>query len=93
MRVIKRNGRAEEFDSSKIKTSLANTSDSINEPLTQGDLNSITNEVADKIKSRYKNEITYIQIRDLIIENLKNRAFFNIVKAYRNSNGLKKNQI
>lgn len=76
MRVIKRLGGVEGFDSAKIKTSIANTSDSINKPLNQGDLNTITNAVSQKIRSRFKDEITYIQIRDIVVEELRDGAFF-----------------
>lgn len=90
MRVIKRLGGVEGFDSAKIKTSIANTSDSINKPLNQGDLNTITNAVSQKIRSRFKDEITYIQIRDIVVEELRDGAFFDIAKAYKEPESLKK---
>ena len=91
MKVRKRDGLKEEFDSSKIKMSISNTSISANESLSQEELNSIVNDVVNTIKSRFTGEISNTKIREIVTEELKNRGFTTIATNYSNPGKFFKN--
>ena len=50
MNIIKKNGRVEEFNISKIKHSILNVSNEINEPFTDADLKIVEREVLNVLK-------------------------------------------
>lgn len=82
MKVIKRDGRIEEFMMDKIRRSLSRTSDQIKNPLTNGDLNVIEERIMKDLKALKKDKIQSREIRDIILEKLNYCGFSGIAKEY-----------
>ena len=84
MEIIKKNGRIEEFNISKVKRSILNASSEINQSLADADLNIIEKEVL-KILKELKREKTSSYEIFAIVLNVLNKLNFNAVgKAYFN---------
>lgn len=84
MKVIKKDGRVEEFYKDKIITSIENASDDVKEPLTMSDVENVVREVEKNLLNLNKKEVTTHEIRQVIIEVLKNFAFNDVAEAYEN---------
>lgn len=82
MKIIKKSGKAEEFNSSKIKRSILNASNEINEPLTDSDLKIIEREVLNVLKTINREETSSYEIFAIVLNVLKKLEFGNIGKAY-----------
>ncbi|WP_186429439.1 ATP cone domain-containing protein [Clostridium sp. BSD9I1] len=82
MKVIKRDGRIEEFVIDKIRTSLARTSDEAKNPLTDGDLKVIEERIMRDLMALKKDKIESRQIRDVILEKLNYCGFSGIARKY-----------
>lgn len=82
MKVIKRDGRIQEFMIDKIRTSLARTSDEINNPLTDSDLNVIVEAIMKNLKALKKDEVKSMEIREIVFERLNYFGFTNIANEY-----------
>ncbi len=85
MKVIKRDSRLQEFDLEKIKRTLRNASDDINQPMNQGDLNSISDEIEKRIFRDYKDTVPSAEIRNIINDTLRGFGFSKIAESYINS--------
>lgn len=83
MKVIKRDGRIEEFVIDKIRTSLVRTSDEAKNPLTDGDLKVIEERIMKDLKALQKDEVESKEIRRIVFEKLNYCGFSNIAKEYR----------
>ncbi|CCJ34651.1 ATP cone domain-containing protein [Caloramator australicus] len=84
MKVIKKDGRVEEFYKDKIITSIENASDDVKEPLTMSDVENVVREVEKNLLNLNKKEVTTHEIRQVIIEVLKNFGFNDVAEAYKN---------
>lgn len=82
MKIIKKNGRIEEFDGSKIKRSVLNASSEINETLTDSDLKVIENEVLNTLKIINREETSSYEIFAIVLNVLKKLEFNDVGKAY-----------
>lgn len=82
MKIIKKNGRIEEFDGSKIKRSVLNASSEINEILTDSDLKVIENEVLNTLKIINREETSSYEIFAIVLNVLKKLEFNDVGKAY-----------
>lgn len=82
MKIIKKNGRIEEFDGSKIKRSVLNASSGINEILTDSDLKVIENEVLNTLKIINREETSSYEIFAIVLNVLKKLEFNDVGKAY-----------
>jgi transcriptional regulator NrdR family protein len=82
MRIIKKNGRIEEFNLSKIKNSILNTSVEINEPLTEADLKIIEKEVLNVLKVINREETSSYEIFAIVLNALSKLGFKHVCKAY-----------
>lgn len=82
MRIIKKNGRIEEFNLSKIRNSILNTSIEINEPLTEADLKIIEKEVLNILKVINREETSSYEIFAIVLKVLSKLGFNHLCKAY-----------
>lgn len=82
MRIIKNDGRVEEFNTSKIKHSVSNASTEINEPLTDSDLKIIEKEVLDILKVLNREETSSYEIFAIVIKVLSKLGFERVCKEY-----------
>ncbi|MCX7904592.1 MAG: ATP cone domain-containing protein [Caloramator sp.] len=84
MKVLKKDGRIEEFYKDKIITSIENASDDVKEPLTLSDVENVVHEVEKILYNLNKKEVTTHEIREVIILVLKNFGFHDVAEAYKN---------
>lgn len=84
MKIIKKDGRIEEFKIEKLSTSLSNAANDLNLTLNKSDIKIITQDVEKTIKSiRLNNEATSsYEVVGVLISSLKNEKFSEILKAY-----------
>ncbi len=82
MKVKKRDSRLQDFKLDKIKRTIGNASDDIKEPMTEGDLNSISNNIQNKVMRRYKDVISSSELREIIIETLNESGFNSVSISY-----------
>ncbi|MCY6371770.1 ATP cone domain-containing protein [Clostridium ganghwense] len=82
MKVVKKDGRLQEFDINKIKTSIMRASDDLNEPLNTSDIDNIAHSIEDKIKKYNRYSMEALEIHQIVVEELKNNGFQHIAKAY-----------
>ena len=84
MRIIKKNGRVEEFDISKIKYSVLNASNEIKQPLTDSDIKIIEREVIKILKILNREETSSYEVFSIVLNILKELGFNDVGKAYFN---------
>ncbi|MBU3192372.1 ATP cone domain-containing protein [Clostridium algidicarnis] len=82
MKVIKKNGRIEDFDEKKLGTSILNAALDAKTNLTQGDINNITKEIYTEIKKIRNEKTSSYELFALTITILKNQGFKNLAKEY-----------
>lgn len=82
MKVIKRDGRIQEFDIEKIKLTLERVSDELNEPFTKSDIDNVAREIHKAILGMGKEYIHSFEIHRIVVEQLKNAGFTHIAQAY-----------
>lgn len=82
MKIIKNDGRIEEFNVSKIKHSVLNASTEINEPLTDSDLKIIEKEVSSILKVLNRKETSSYEIFAIVLKVLSKLGFKGVCKAY-----------
>lgn len=82
MKVIKRNGRLQEFDINKIKISIMRTSDDLKEPLNSSDIDNVTQSIEDIIKTYNQDSIKAQDIHRIVVEELRKYEFSHIAEAY-----------
>ncbi|MBU3196584.1 ATP cone domain-containing protein [Clostridium algidicarnis] len=82
MKVIKKNGRIEDFDEKKLGTSILNAALDSKTNLTQGDINNITKEIYTELKKFRNKETSSYELFALTITILKNQGFKNLAKEY-----------
>ena len=87
MMTIKKDGRLQEFDESKIRTSIENAAKSISQvPLNEADINVISSDVVDKIKKIRKNNdnTSSYEIIGIIVDILKKDGFREVAREFLN---------
>ncbi|NLZ33672.1 MAG: hypothetical protein GX889_01955 [Clostridiales bacterium] len=83
MKIIKRTGEIEDFDLSKIKTSILNSSSDVNIPLNNSDINLLIREIEITLKNIRKLEpTTAYEVRGIVYHVLIKNGFVRIAKAY-----------
>jgi len=82
MKIIKKSGKVEEFDGSKIKRSVLNASSEINEPLTDSDLKIIEREVLNVLKTINREETSSYEIFAIVLNVLKKLEFNDVGREY-----------
>ena len=87
MKVIKRDGRLQDFDLNKIKTSISRASDDADQPFNISDIDNLAKGIEVAIEKLQKNTVGVEIIQNLVLMELEN-AGFNVVSKYYNLGGL-----
>lgn len=82
MVIIKKDGRIEEFNISKIKHSILNASNEINQPLTDSDLKVIESEILNILKVLNREKTSSYEIFGIVSNVLNKLSFKTIGKSY-----------
>ena len=83
MKIVKRTGKIEDFDLSKIKTSILNSSSDVNIPLNNSDIKLLIREIEITLKNIRKSEpTTAYEVRGIVYHVLIKNGFVRIAKAY-----------
>lgn len=82
MKIIKKDGRIEEFKVNKIKNTVSKASDDVEQPLTEGDLTSFCRSIESKLKSMNRDLTSSYEVFGLIIIILKQEGFNKIADGY-----------
>lgn len=82
MNIIKKNGRIEEFKTLKIKRSILNASEEVNEPLSDSELNLIEKEVDNILHKLNRTETSSYEIFAICLNVLNQLGFKAVCKAY-----------
>ncbi|MGH4050960.1 MAG: ATP cone domain-containing protein [Clostridium sp.] len=82
MKVLKRDGRVQDFDLSKIKTSIYRASDDADQPLNESDIDNIAEDVEISIKALQKDTISFDVIHELVLAKLEKSGFNTLSKYY-----------
>jgi transcriptional regulator NrdR family protein len=82
MKVIKKDGRMQDFDIEKIKLTLERVSDDVHEPLTESDIKKLAKIINDVIVNKNKEHVHSFEIRQIVIDQLRDAGFAHIAQAY-----------
>lgn len=82
MKVIKRDGRIQDFNIDKILITLVKVSDEIAEPFTESDINNLSEDIVKSIKAKAIDTIGVNSIQDVVIEQLEKLGFNKAAKHY-----------
>ncbi|MGL5379863.1 ATP cone domain-containing protein [Clostridium sp.] len=84
MKIIKKDGRVEEFNINKIKTSIDNAAKDVQVYLNESDLDILTRDVVGSLKSIKRNEIitSSYEVMGVIFTILKRDGFNSVLKSY-----------
>lgn len=84
MRIIKKDGRIEEFNINKIKTSIDNAAKDVDVLLNESDLDILIKDVENTLKSMKRSEIvtSSYEVIGVIFTVLKRDGFNSVLKSY-----------
>ena len=82
MKVIKRDGRLQEFDLSKIKTSIDRASDDARQPLNESDLENLARSIQKDLKNYQKESIHSDIIQKFVLLQLEKHGFKVVAEYY-----------
>jgi transcriptional repressor NrdR len=82
MKVIKQDGRLQDFDLGKIETSIFRASDDANEPLNASDIQNLTRNVEKEIENLQSNTIHSYLIQSLVLSEIEKSGFHIVGKYY-----------
>jgi len=82
MKVIKRDGRLQEFDLSKIKTSIDRASDDARQPLNESDIENLARSIEKSLKNYQKEKIHSDIIQNFVLRELEKQGFGIVAKYY-----------
>lgn len=82
MIVIKRKGELQDFEISKIKTSVMRASDDIDEPLNESDISFVADKTEKFILENFKDQIKSSDIHKIVVDILNDTGFTHIAKVY-----------
>jgi transcriptional repressor NrdR len=82
MKVIKQDGRLQEFNLSKIKTSIYRASDDANEPLNTSDIENLARAVRMEIENLNEDSIQSYLIQSLVLSEIEKSGFHRVGKYY-----------
>lgn len=75
MKVIKKDGRIQDFDINKILITLEKVSDEIEEPFTESDIKNLSEDIMDSLKAISEDTIEVNSIQDVVVKQLENLGF------------------
>lgn len=82
MKVIKKDGRIQEFDIEKIKLTLERVSDEVGKPFTKSDIDNLAKFIQKAISDTNKEYMRSFEIHRIVVEQLKVAGFNHIAQAY-----------
>ena len=82
MKVIKRDGRFQSFDLSKIETSIYRASDDANEPLNESDIHNLARSIEKEIQNLQKDTVHSYLIQGLVLGEIEKSGFHQVGKYY-----------
>lgn len=82
MKMIKKDGRLEEFKSEKIRTSVLNASNEVNQPMLEVDLNVVEKEVINTLEELKREVTSSYEIFGIVLHVLKALKFNEVGKSY-----------
>lgn len=82
MKVIKRDGRLQEFDLSKIKTSIYRASDDAEQPLNESDIENLAKNIEKSLKNYQKDSIHSDIIQNFVLRELEKQGFKIVAEYY-----------
>lgn len=82
MKVVKKDGRLQEFDLNKIVVSIQRASDDIHQPINYSDSKTIALKIEAKLRKLYPDSVSSHDIHDNVIESLENCGFHSTAHAY-----------
>ena len=82
MKVIKRDGRLQEFDLGKIKTSISRASDDANQPFNKSDIHNLARHIEKYIENLNQDSIEADSIQKLVLSELEKQGFHMVAKFY-----------
>lgn len=83
MKVLKRDGRFQDYDLDKIKLSIERASDEARQPFTLSDIEILSKDIHRKILNMGKDVIRSVEIHNIVYNQLKNAGFDEVAKCYR----------
>ncbi len=84
MKIIKKNGSIQEFDSNKLCTSITRSAEDIGVYMNQSDLNLITDDVKHKLEILNRKETSSYEIFGLTLQLLIEEGFKDVAFSYLN---------
>ena len=85
MKVIKRDGRLQNFDLDKIKLSIARISEEDERPMNSSDIENISKTINNYILNNYPETINSYEIKDIIVNEMRNYGFGHLANYYENN--------
>jgi transcriptional regulator NrdR family protein len=82
LKVIKKDGRIQEFSLEKIKLSIQRASDDMKKPINESDSNRIANTVNTRLLEKDKDTIEYKEIHIKVVETLVEFGFNDLADFY-----------
>ena len=82
MKVIKQDGRLENFDLSKIKTSIYRASDDAGQPLNESDIENLARSIEKALKNYQKDNIHSNIIQNFVLRELEKQGFKIVAQYY-----------
>jgi len=82
MKIVKKDGRLQDFNLNKIKTSIYRASDDANQPLNTSDIDNIAKDIEISIKDLQKDTVRFDIIKEIVISQLEKSGFNTLSKFY-----------
>jgi len=82
VKVIKKDGRIQDFDINKIMLTVEYASDSAGAPMASSDISNIGEDVQEKVNSYGSDHIYSSVIQQFVIDSLKELGFSKVAKHY-----------
>ncbi|MGH4138206.1 ATP cone domain-containing protein [Clostridium sp.] len=82
MKVIKRDGKLQDFDLNKIKTSIYRASDDASEPLNESDIENLAKSIERSLQNYQKGSIHSDIIQIFVLRELKKEGFTGVATYY-----------
>ena len=83
MKVIKQDGRLQNFDLSKIKTSIDRASDDASQPLNESDIENLAKSIEKGLKNYQKDPIHSDIIQKFVLLELEKQGFTLVAEYYK----------
>lgn len=84
MKVLKKDGRLQDYNLDKIKLSIERASDEARQPFTLSDIEILGNDIHKKILDLEKDTIKSEEIHNIVYKQLKYTGFDQIATCYKN---------